>query len=118
MYAALGFLAASAAGAWAWCRWLPRSFWYLIGFPLKAVRVYLTWRHVAYGCTLTRKRRVWRLSLDALPGLGTASVVIQERRRVRRVDIERAPAWASCGRPSWAGESASACTTDRSLMTT
>jgi hypothetical protein len=91
MYAALGFLAASAAGAWAWRHWLPRSFWCLVGFPLKAVRIYLTWRHVAYGCTLTRKRRVWRLSLDALPGLGTASVVIQERRRVRRVDIERAP---------------------------
>jgi hypothetical protein len=91
MYVVLGLLVASAAGAWAWRRWFPRSFWYVIGFPLKAIRVYLTWRHVAYGCTLTRKRRVWRLSLEAVPWVGTASAVVRERRRVRRVDIERAP---------------------------
>jgi hypothetical protein len=91
MYAVLGFLVASAAGAWAWRHWFPRSFWYAVAFPLKAVCVYLTWRHVAYGCTLTRKRRAWRLSLEAVPGLRTASVVIHERRRVRRVDIDRAP---------------------------
>jgi S-DNA-T family DNA segregation ATPase FtsK/SpoIIIE len=90
-YAALGSLAASAVGAWAWRRWLPRSFWYLVGFPFKAVRVYLTWRHVAYGCSLTRKRRAWRLSLETVPGLRTASAIVIERRRVRRVDIERAP---------------------------
>ncbi|GAA4484454.1 FtsK/SpoIIIE domain-containing protein [Actinoallomurus oryzae] len=91
MYATLGFSVAAAAGAWAWRHWLPRSFWYAVGFPLKAARVYLTWRRVAYGCTLTRKRRAWRLSLEAVPGLRTASAVIHERRRVRRVDIERAP---------------------------
>jgi hypothetical protein len=91
MFAVLGFLVASAAGAWAWRHWFPRTFWYGFGFPLKAVRVYLTWRHVAYGCTLTRKRRAWRVSLEAVPGLRTASAVIHERRRVRRVDIERAP---------------------------
>jgi hypothetical protein len=90
-YAVLGFLAASAVGAWAWRHWFPRSFWYAIGFPLKAARVYLTWRHVAYGCTLTRKRRAWRLSLEAVPGLVMASAIVRERRRVRRVDIERAP---------------------------
>jgi FtsK/SpoIIIE family len=91
IYATLGLLVAAAAGAWAWRHWLPRSFWYAVGFPLKAVLVYLTWRHVAHGCTLTRKRRAWRMSLEAVPGLRTATAVVHERRRMRRVDIDRAP---------------------------
>jgi S-DNA-T family DNA segregation ATPase FtsK/SpoIIIE len=95
---ALGALAASAAGGWVWRRWLPRSFWYLIEFPVKAALVYLTWSHVAYGCGLTRKRRRWRISLDAVPLAGSmsrpardAAAVVVERRRVRSVVIEKAP---------------------------
>jgi hypothetical protein len=93
---ALGALAASAAGGWAWRRWLPRSFWYVIEFPVKAALVYLTWSHVAYGCGLSCKRRRWRLSLDAVPLAGSVSrsardVLVVERRRVRSVVIDKAP---------------------------
>jgi S-DNA-T family DNA segregation ATPase FtsK/SpoIIIE len=45
----LGVLAAVAAGLWAWRTHHPLSFWYGIGFPLRAVWLYLTWDHVAAG---------------------------------------------------------------------
>lgn len=57
--------------------------------------VYLTWHHVASGCKLTRNRRRFRLTLDAIPVVGPASrsaaTVVEHKRRVRRVDVERAP---------------------------
>ncbi len=91
----LGVLAAAAAGLWAWRRWHPASFWYGIAFPLRAVLVYLTWHHVASGCKLTRNRRRFRLTLDAVPVVGPASrstaTVVEHKRRVRRVDVEHAP---------------------------
>jgi S-DNA-T family DNA segregation ATPase FtsK/SpoIIIE len=91
----LGALAAAAAGLWAWRRFHPLSFWYGAQFPIKAARVYLTWAHVASGCGLSRKRRRWRLTLDALPVVGaaarSATTVVQQRRRLRRVDVERPP---------------------------
>ncbi|MDA8368657.1 MAG: FtsK/SpoIIIE domain-containing protein [Nocardiopsaceae bacterium] len=91
----LGVLAAAAAGLWAWRRYHPASFWYGVGFPARAVLVYLTWHHVASGCRLTRNRRRFRLTLDAVPVVGPASrsaaTVVEHRRRVRRVDVERSP---------------------------
>jgi S-DNA-T family DNA segregation ATPase FtsK/SpoIIIE len=91
----LGVLAAAAAGLWAWRRYHPVSFWYGIGFPARAVLVYLTWHHVASGCKLTRNRRRFRLTLDAVPVVGPASrsaaTVVEHKRRVRRVDVERSP---------------------------
>ena len=91
----LGVLAAAAAGLWAWRRYHPASFWYGIGFPLRAALVYLTWHHVASGCRLTRNRRRFRLTLDAVPVVGPASrhavTVVEHRRRLRRVDVEHAP---------------------------
>ncbi|TQM66820.1 S-DNA-T family DNA segregation ATPase FtsK/SpoIIIE [Actinomadura hallensis] len=91
----LGALAAAAAGLWAWRRWHPASFWYGVGFPVRAVLVYLTWPHVASGCRLTRQRRRFRLTLDAVPVAGVASrsaaTVVEHKRRVRRVDVERSP---------------------------
>nr|WP_157430966.1 FtsK/SpoIIIE domain-containing protein [Actinomadura macra] len=91
----LGVLAAAAAGLWAWRRWHPVSFWYGVGFPVRAVLVYLTWHHVASGCKLTLKRRRLRVTLDAVPVLGAAgrgaATVVEHKRRVRRVDVERAP---------------------------
>jgi hypothetical protein len=71
MFLALGALAAAAAGvpAWAWLG--PRSFWWAVGFPAKAVRVYLTWAHVAACCGLAAKRRRWRWTLDAVPVAGS-----------------------------------------------
>jgi FtsK/SpoIIIE family len=94
MYAALGFLAASVAGAWAWRHWFPRSFWYAVGFPIRAVWVYLTWSHVASACNLSHKRRRLRLTLDSVPVLGSAArevTAVVERRRVRRVEVEQPP---------------------------
>ena len=43
----LGALAAAAAGVPAWARYAPISFWFGLGFPLKAIRVRLTWAHIA-----------------------------------------------------------------------
>jgi hypothetical protein len=91
---ALGALAASAAGVLAWRRISPRTFWLLAAFPLRAVRVYLTWAHIASSCGLARRRRRWRWTLDAVPLAGSlrrTSVLLTERHRVRRVDVEHAP---------------------------
>jgi hypothetical protein len=60
MFLALGALAAAAAGVPAWAYFAPRSFWWGLGFPAKAIRVYLTWAHVASACRLSAKRRRWR----------------------------------------------------------
>ncbi|WP_412516223.1 cell division protein FtsK [Actinomadura madurae] len=91
----LGVLAAAAAGLWAWRHWHPASFWYGVGFPARALLVYLTWHHVASGCKLTRNRRRFRLTLDAVPVVGpaarNAATVVEQKRRVRRVDVERSP---------------------------
>ncbi|TDE26448.1 FtsK/SpoIIIE domain-containing protein [Actinomadura sp. 6K520] len=91
----LGVLAAAAAGLWAWRRYHPVSFWYGVAFPARAVLVYLTWTHVASGCKLTRNRRRYRLTLDAIPVMGPASrsaaTVVEHKRRVRRVDVEHSP---------------------------
>src|SRR2546429_4193936 len=90
-------LAAAAAGALAWRRCCPRSFWLLVVFPLRAAHLYLTWARVAAGCGLTVKRRRWRWSLEAVPVAGTlsrasgAAMTVTSKRRVRRVDVERAP---------------------------
>ncbi|MCP2340403.1 FtsK/SpoIIIE domain-containing protein [Actinomadura rupiterrae] len=94
LYLVLGVLAATAAGLWAWRHWHPSSFWYGVGFPLRVVWVYLTWKAVASGCKVTRRKRAWRFTLDSLPVVGeatrTAGMVV-ERRRFRMVDVEQAP---------------------------
>ncbi|MEO3787168.1 FtsK/SpoIIIE domain-containing protein [Actinocorallia sp. B10E7] len=86
-------LAAAAAGAAAWRHYAPASFWLWVGFPLRALVVYLTWGHVAYGCKLTRKRHRVRLSLEAVPLASAASEIttFTQRRRVRRVPVDKAP---------------------------
>src|ERR1035441_6923340 len=94
MFLALGALAASAAGVPAWAWLAPRSFWWAVGFPAKAIRVYLTWAHGAASCGLASKRRRWRWTLDAVPLAGSphpTNVLLTERRRVRRVEVQRAP---------------------------
>ncbi|MEV4835447.1 hypothetical protein AB0K05_13050 [Nonomuraea sp. NPDC049486] len=58
---------AVALALWAWRRWAPVSFWYVIGFPIRAVAIYGTWRAVASGCGLSKRRRRWRWTL---PGWG------------------------------------------------
>ncbi len=86
-------LAALAAGAAAWRRYAPRSFWFCVAFPLRAIWVYLTWGHVAYGCNLTRKRHRMRLSLEAVPLVSAASDIttFTQRRKLRRVPVDKAP---------------------------
>ena len=90
---ALVVLAAVAAGAAAWRRWAPASFWLWVGFPLCAVAVYLTWPHVAYGCKLTHKRHGVRLSLEAVPLASAASEIttFTQRRKLRRIPVDKAP---------------------------
>ncbi|SEG31325.1 DNA segregation ATPase FtsK/SpoIIIE, S-DNA-T family [Thermomonospora echinospora] len=94
-YLVLGALAAAAAGLWAWHRSHPLSFWYGVAFPVRVVRVYLTWRSVASGCKLTRTKRAWRVTLDAIPVVGpaarSAATVVEQKRRVRRVEVDHAP---------------------------
>ena len=80
--------AMTTAGGLAWARWAPRSFWYCVGCPLKAVQVYGTWRHVAAGCGLTRRRR--RLRWNA--GLfSEEDGTIRLRRTLGRVEVDKAP---------------------------
>jgi FtsK/SpoIIIE family len=90
----LGALAAAAAGVPAWRHFAPRSFWLLAAFPVKAIRVHLTWAHVTASCGLAARRRRWRWTLDAVPVAGSiarTSVLLTERRRVRRVDVPHPP---------------------------
>ena len=94
LYETLVLLVVLVIGGVAWRRLHPLSFWYLIGFPARAVWLYLTWRHVASACKLTLKRRRWRFSFDTVPVLGAASreaSAIVERRHLRRLEVERAP---------------------------
>lgn len=94
MFLVLGALAAVAAGVPAWARLAPVSWWLILGFPVKAVCVYLTWSHVTASCGLAARRRRWRWTLDAVPVAGSltrASVLLTERRRVRRVEVPHPP---------------------------
>ncbi|MGV2385507.1 hypothetical protein [uncultured Thermomonospora sp.] len=59
--------ASVAVGLWVWQRMHPVSFWYLVGFPLRMLMIYGTWRSVASGCGLSRRKRRWRWTF---PGLG------------------------------------------------
>jgi S-DNA-T family DNA segregation ATPase FtsK/SpoIIIE len=90
----LGALAAIAAGVPAWAHLFPMSFWFGLGFPAKAIRIRLTWTHVAASCGLASQRRRWRWTLDAVPVAGTlrrTSVLLTPGRRMRRVTVPHAP---------------------------
>ncbi|MQA87723.1 MAG: cell division protein FtsK [Streptosporangiales bacterium] len=87
----LGALTATAVGGLAWRAYAPRSFWYSVAFPIRCVHVYLTWGHVASGVGVSRKRRRLRWSLEPVPLAGAVAEVVRYRRRVRRVDVNRAP---------------------------
>jgi S-DNA-T family DNA segregation ATPase FtsK/SpoIIIE len=66
----LGVLVSVVSMVLAWRRWAPTSFWYVLGFPVKVVMVYGTWRAVAAGCGLSKRRRRWRWSVPGFPGWG------------------------------------------------
>ncbi|GAA3559735.1 hypothetical protein GCM10022419_045430 [Nonomuraea rosea] len=69
LWAGVGLLATGVC-LWAWRRVSPVSFWLVLGFPVKAVTVYGTWRAVASGCGLSKRRRRWRWSVPGFPGWG------------------------------------------------
>ncbi|MGW6496835.1 FtsK/SpoIIIE domain-containing protein [Nonomuraea angiospora] len=85
----LGVLAAAAAGLWAWRRWHYRSFWLIVGFPLTAISVRASWRKVALGCGLTKKRQ--RFWFTTVPGLVASTGVVRVRRRFQRIAVDTAP---------------------------
>lgn len=90
----LGALAAAAVGVPAWARYAPISFWFGLGFPVKAIRVRLTWAHVTASCGLAHERRRWRWTLDAVPVAGTlrrTSVLLTPGRRMRRTTVPHPP---------------------------
>jgi len=86
----MGVPAAAAAGGVAWRVVHPVSFWYGVEFPVTAARVYATWGAVARGCGLSRRRRRWRWTVDAVP-LANHAMTISQRRRLRRAEVELAP---------------------------
>ncbi|MFC7646969.1 hypothetical protein ACFQX6_45350 [Streptosporangium lutulentum] len=86
---ALGVLAASVAGLWAWRRWYYRSFWLCLGYPLTAITVRFTWRKVALGCGLTKKRQ--RFWFTTVPGLISSTGLVRVKRRLQRVAVDTKP---------------------------
>ncbi|MCF6470715.1 cell division protein FtsK [Nonomuraea sp. MG754425] len=89
LYTVLGVLAAVAAGLWAWRRWHYRSFWLVIGFPIAAISIRASWRKVALGCNLTKKRQ--RFWFTTVPGLVASTGVVRVRRRFQRIAVDTAP---------------------------
>ncbi|GGP18431.1 cell division protein FtsK [Nonomuraea glycinis] len=86
---ALGVLAAVAAGLWAWRRWHYRSFWLVLGYPITAVTVLATWRKVALGCGLTKKRQ--RFWFTTVPGLVASTGVVRVKRKWQRIAVDTKP---------------------------
>ena len=84
-----GVLAAAAAGLWAWRRWHYRSYWLVVAFPLTAISVWATWRKVALGCGLTKKRQ--RFWFTIVPGMVASTGVVRVRRRFQRVAVDTRP---------------------------
>ncbi|MFC5813629.1 FtsK/SpoIIIE domain-containing protein [Nonomuraea harbinensis] len=86
---ALGVLAAVAAGLWAWRRLHYPSFWLALGFPLVALSVRASWRRVALGCGLTKKRQRWWFT--TVPGAIASTGLVKVRRRFQRVAVDTKP---------------------------
>ncbi|MFG2078683.1 FtsK/SpoIIIE domain-containing protein [Nonomuraea maritima] len=85
----LAALAALAAGLWAWHHYHHRSFWLVIGYPITAIRVWASWRKVALGCGLTKKRH--RLWFTTVPGLVASTGVVRVRRKWQRIAVDTKP---------------------------
>src|SRR5690606_10424981 len=74
------------AGLWAWRRWHYPSFWLAVGFPLVALSVRASWRRVALGCGLTKKRQRWWFT--TVPGAIASTGLVRVRRRFQRVAVD------------------------------
>ncbi|WP_068920869.1 FtsK/SpoIIIE domain-containing protein [Planobispora rosea] len=80
-----------------WRRVHYRSFWLLIGYPLTALSVRATWRKVALGCGLTKKRQRWWFTLT--PGAVASTGLVKVRRRFQRVAVDTKP-WMWLPKPT------------------
>ncbi|GAA1290350.1 conjugal transfer protein TraS [Planotetraspora silvatica] len=89
LWTTLGALAALAAGLWAWRRYHYPSFWLVIGFPLMAITIRASWRTVAGGCGLTKKRQ--RFWFTTNPRLIASTGLVKVRRRFQRVAVDTKP---------------------------
>ncbi|MFI7708627.1 FtsK/SpoIIIE domain-containing protein [Nonomuraea sp. NPDC049480] len=85
----LTVLAAVAAGLWAWRRWHPGSFWLMIGYPITALSVRASWRRVALGCGLTKKRQ--RFWFTTVPGMIASTGIVRVKRRFQRIAVDTKP---------------------------
>ncbi|WP_061290965.1 FtsK/SpoIIIE domain-containing protein [Herbidospora cretacea] len=85
----LAVLTLIGLGLWAWRCLHYQSFWYAIAYLPTAISVRATWRKVALGCGLTKKRHSfwWTITPSALVSTGNVSV----RRRFRRVAVDTKP---------------------------
>jgi len=85
----LAVLAAVAAGLWAWRRFHYRSFWLALGYPITALTILATWRKVALGCGLTKKRQ--RFWFTTVPGLVASTGVVRVKRKFQRIAVDTKP---------------------------
>ncbi|MFD9950431.1 FtsK/SpoIIIE domain-containing protein [Nonomuraea sp. NPDC059023] len=82
-------ISAATGTLWAWRALHPRSFWWIIGYPLTALNVRLTWRRVALGCGLTKKRQQWWFT--TVPGAIASTGIVKVKRRFQRVAVDTKP---------------------------
>lgn len=61
----------------------------VIGYPLMAISIRASWRKVALGCNLTKKRQRWWFT--TVPGLIESTGVVRVRRRFQRVSVDTKP---------------------------
>ncbi|GAA4092307.1 FtsK/SpoIIIE domain-containing protein [Nonomuraea soli] len=72
-----------------WRRWHFRSFWYVVAYPLMAISVLASWRKIALGCGLTKKRQ--RFWFTTVPGLVESTGVVRVKRKFQRVSVDTRP---------------------------
>ncbi|MFG1879395.1 FtsK/SpoIIIE domain-containing protein [Sphaerisporangium sp. NPDC049003] len=85
----LGVLAASVAGLRAWRHRHYHSFWLCLIYPMTALTIRMSWRKVALGCGLTKKRQ--RFWFTTVPGLVSSTGTFRVKRRFQRVAVDTKP---------------------------
>ncbi|GAA0970266.1 FtsK/SpoIIIE domain-containing protein [Acrocarpospora macrocephala] len=78
-----------AAGLPGWRRLHYRSFWLVAGYPMTALSVWASWRRVALGCGLTKKRQRYWFTL--VPGSVASTGLVKVKRRFQRVSVDTRP---------------------------
>ncbi|WP_424536808.1 FtsK/SpoIIIE domain-containing protein [Sphaerisporangium viridialbum] len=86
---ALGVLVTLVAGLRAWHRRHHRSFWLCLVYPLAALSIRASWRKVALGCGLTKKRQ--RFWFTTVQGLVSSTGTVRVKRRFQRVAVDTKP---------------------------